>query len=145
MGFVPGFSPDMHVMDLHGNHLCYLWDHADIHEYLDVSDWESLTAPRPLLVETGRADPTFSSRTPPFPADKQLTRRGRAAYGPDAGKLIHYLHYDVHHFHVAAANQTNPGRPRASWPQRSSTLLPRATRPGRPTAAPPYAARRSTT
>jgi hypothetical protein len=33
------------------------------------------------------------------------------AYGPDAAKLIHYLHYDVHHFHVAAANPTIPGRP----------------------------------
>jgi len=101
----------MHVMDLHGNHPCYLWDHADIHEYLDVSDWEALSAPRPLLVETGQADPTFSSRNPAFSADKQLTRRARAAYGPDAAKLIHYLHYDVHHFHVGAANPTNPGRP----------------------------------
>ena len=32
----------MHVMDLNGNHPCYLWDHADIHEYVDVSDWEAL-------------------------------------------------------------------------------------------------------
>ncbi len=111
MGFVSGFSPDMHVMDLHGNHPCYLWDHADIHEYLDVSDWEALTAPRPLLVETGQIDFVFSTRTPPFSADKQLTRRTRAAYGPDAAKLIHYLHYDIHHFHVGAANPTNPGRP----------------------------------
>lgn len=111
MAVVSGFSPDMRVMDLHGNHPCYLWDHADIHEYLDVSDWEALTAPRPLVVETGKVDPTFSSRTPPYPADKQLTRRARGAYGPDAAKLIHYLHYDVHHFHVGAANPTNPGRP----------------------------------
>lgn len=111
MSIVAGFSPDMHVMDLNGNHPCYLWDHADIHEYLDVSDWEALTAPRPLLVETGKIDPTFSQRTPPYSADKQLTRRARAAYGPDASNLIHYLHYDVHHFHVGALNPTNPGRP----------------------------------
>jgi len=110
MAVVAGFSPDMNVMDVYGNHPCYRWDHADVHEYLDVSDWEALTAPRPLLVETGKLDGTFSARTPPFSGDKQLTRRARAAYGPDAAKLIHYLHYDVHHFHVGAANPTNPGR-----------------------------------
>lgn len=106
-----GFSPDMYVMDINGNHPCYLWDHADIHEYLDVSDWEALTAPRPLVVETGEIDPTFSPRNPPYSADKQVTRRARAAYGPDAAKLIHYLHYDVHHFHVGALNPTITGRP----------------------------------
>jgi len=111
MGFACGYSPDMHVMDVNGNHPCYRWDHADIHEYLDASDWEALTAPRPLVVETGAVDGTFSPRNPPFSADKQVTRRARAAYGPDAGKLIHYLHYDVHHFHAGAANPTNPGRP----------------------------------
>jgi dienelactone hydrolase len=111
MSIVAGFSPDMHVMDVYGNHPCYLWDHADIHEFLDVSDWEALTAPRPLVVETGKIDPTFSPSNPPYSADKQVTRRARAAYGPDAPKLIHYLHYDVHHFHVGALNPTNPGQP----------------------------------
>ena len=111
MSIVGGFSPDMHVMDLNGNHPCYLWDHADIHEYVDVSDWEALTSPRPLLVETGEVDFTFSPSKPPYAADKQLTRRARAAYGPNAQNLIHYLHYDVHHFHVGALNPTNPGRP----------------------------------
>ena len=110
MGFVAGFSPDMHVMDVNGNHPCYLWDHADIHEYLDVSDWEALTAPRPLVVETGKNDSTFSPRNPPYSADKQLTRRARAAYGSSAPRLIHYLHDDQHHFHVNDANPTNPGR-----------------------------------
>jgi dienelactone hydrolase len=111
MAIVAGYSPDMHVMDLNGNHPCYRWDHADIHEYLDASDWEALTAPRPLLVETGKVDPTFSPGHPPYAADKQVTRRGRAAYGPDAARLIHYLHYDVHHFHVGAANPSHPDRP----------------------------------
>lgn len=110
MGLVAGFSPDMHVMDYHGNHPCYLWDYADIHEYLDVSDWEALTAPRPLVVETGETDPTFSGYTPPYASDKQLTRRARDAYGPDAANLVHYLHYDVHHFHVGDSNPTNPSR-----------------------------------
>jgi hypothetical protein len=108
MPFVCGFSPDMHVMDLNQNCRCYSWDHADIHEYLDVSDWEALIAPRPLLVETGQVDHTFSPRNPPFSADKQVTRRARAAYGPDAKKVVHYLHYDQHHFHVGAKNPTHP-------------------------------------
>jgi hypothetical protein len=111
MAVPAGFSPDMHVMDLNGNHPCYRWDHADIHEYLDVSDWEALIAPRPLVVETGLRDPVFSPLDPPFSADKQVTRRARAAYGPDAGNLIHYLHYDQHAFHVGGKNPTNHGRP----------------------------------
>jgi hypothetical protein len=102
----------MHVMDLNGNHACYKWEHADIHEYLDVSDGEALIAPRPLLVETGEPDSTFSARQPPYSADKQLTRRARAAYGSDAARLIHYLHYDGHHPHVGGLNPTNGGRPR---------------------------------
>jgi acetyl esterase/lipase len=112
MGLVAGFSPDMHVMDVQGNHPCYLWDHADIHEYLDVSDWHALIAPRPLLVETGKVDHTFSPSNPPYAADKQVTRRGRAAYGSSAPSLVHYLHYDQHAFHVGGGNPTHPDRPR---------------------------------
>ena len=106
-----GYSPDMHVMDFYGNHPCYLWKYADIHEYLDISDYEALTAPRLLVVETGVADATFSPLSTPFSADKQVTRRARAAYGPDAAKLVHYLHYDAHAFHIGDFNPTNPSRP----------------------------------
>lgn len=138
MGIIAGFSPDMYVMDLNGNHRCYLWDHADIHEYLDVSDWEALVAPRPLVVETGKADFTFSPSHPPYAADKQVTRRAREAYGPSAANLIHYLHYDQHQFHIGGLNPTNPGRPQGvlaavvtnpvalgdqSWQTDSSTAL----------------------
>lgn len=107
-----GYSPDMNVMDVNGNHPCYRWQYADIHEYLDVSDYEALTAPRPLVVETGLADFTFSPFPQPYASDKQVTRRARAAYGPDAAKLIHHLHYDGHHFHVGDTNPTNPSRPK---------------------------------
>lgn len=106
------FSPDMHVMDVKGNHGCYRWNHADMHEYLDASDWLALIAPRPLVVQTGKTDPAFSGRTPPFSADRQVTRRARAAYGPDASKLIHYLHHEEHHLHVGDANPTDPAYPR---------------------------------
>jgi dienelactone hydrolase len=112
MVIAAGYSPDMHVMDNHGNHPCYKWLNADIHEYLDVSDYEALTAPRPLVVETGLADYTFSSMNPPWASDKQVLSRARDAYGPDGAKLIHYLHYDVHHWHAGDINPTNPGRPR---------------------------------
>jgi hypothetical protein len=112
LSIVCGFSPDMHFMDINGNHFCYRWENADIHEYLDVSDWEALTAPRHLVVETGQGDFTFSGRHPPFAGDKQLVRRARAAYGADSAKLIHYLHYDGHHPHVGDANPTHPSRQR---------------------------------
>lgn len=111
MAISAGYSPDMHVMDHHGNHECYRWNNADIHEYIDVSDFQSLIAPRPLVVETGLADFTFSSLATPWTSDKQVTRRARFAYGSDADKLIHYLHYDAHSFHVGDQNPTNPSRP----------------------------------
>jgi hypothetical protein len=107
-----GYSPDMNVMDNYGNHPCYRWNRADIHEYVDISDYQALIAPRPLVVETGLMDATFSALSAPFASDKQVTRRARLAYGPDASKLIHYLHYDAHNFHVGDFNPVNTGRPR---------------------------------
>jgi hypothetical protein len=112
MVIAAGYSPDMHVMDILGNHPCYKWFHADIHEYLDASDYEALTAPRPLVVETGLIDRTFSGMNPPWASDKQVLSRARDAYGPDGAKLIHYLHYDMHHWHAGGINPTNAGRQR---------------------------------
>jgi hypothetical protein len=132
-----GFSPDMHVMDNHGNHPCYRWRNADIHEFVDVSDYQALIAPRPLVVETGLVDRTFSPLATPYAGDKQVTRRARLAYGADSPNLIHYLHYDGHRFHVGDMNPTNPSRPRGvratlvtgplhdtdiSWQESSSTF-----------------------
>jgi dienelactone hydrolase len=111
MAMPAGYSPDMHVMDFNGNHPCYLWNRADIHEYVDISDYEALTAPRLLVVQTGLQDFVFSPLATPWAADKQVTRRARAAYGPDAANLVHYLHYDTHAFHVGDFNPTNPSRP----------------------------------
>jgi dienelactone hydrolase len=107
-----GFSPDMHVMDQNGNHPCYKWVHADIHEYISASDYEALTAPRPLVVQTGLEDRIFSNMTPPWASDKQVVSRAYAAYGSDEARLIHYLHYDAHRWHVGDINPTDPGRPR---------------------------------
>jgi hypothetical protein len=90
-----GYSPDLGVMLHHGNCPCWRWRHAELREYVDVSDFYALTAPRPLLIQTGKADHIFSAFRPPFAADKQVVRRARVAYG--AGPLVHYLHDDAHH------------------------------------------------
>jgi hypothetical protein len=57
-----------------------------------------------LLIQTGKRDFTFSSRPAPFAADRQVVRRARAAYGD--GPLVHYLHYDQHHYHAGSVNPT---------------------------------------
>ena len=65
----------------HGNHPCWRWLNADVREYVDTSDFYALTAPRPLIVETGKVDFTFSQFPQPFASDKQVLRRSRIAYG----------------------------------------------------------------
>jgi dienelactone hydrolase len=102
-----GFSPDLGVLSLHGNHACWQWQHASVREYLGVSDLHALIAPRPLVVETGRTDNLFSSLSVPFASDKQVLRRSRVAYDADAAALVHYLHYDVHHYHVGDVDPTS--------------------------------------
>jgi hypothetical protein len=101
-----GYSPDMGVMIYNGNHACWRWLNADIREYVDISDYYALTAPRPLIIETGKRDYTFSRFSSPFAADKQVARRSRTAYGDEAYNFVHYLHYDEHHFHVGDVNPT---------------------------------------
>ncbi len=104
MSLPAGYSPDLGIMLYHGNCPCWRWRHADLREYVDVSDFYALTAPRPLLIQTGKRDDTFSAFRSPFAADKQVVRRARAAYG--AGPLVHYLHYDAHHWHAGDVNPT---------------------------------------
>jgi hypothetical protein len=97
-----GYSPDMGVMLQNGNCPCWRWINADVREYVDVSDFHALTAPRPLLIQTGRRDGTFSRSLAPFAGDRQVVRRALVAYGK--GPLAHYLHYDGHHYHVGGLN-----------------------------------------
>lgn len=99
-----GYSPDMGVMTYYNNHECWRWLNADIREYVDISDASALTAPRPLIIQTGKADRIFSPFPAPFAADKQIARRVRAAYGGEAHRFLHYLHYDQHHYHVGDRN-----------------------------------------
>lgn len=94
-----GFSPDIAVFQ-YRHHPCWDWAHADVGEYVDVSDYHALVAPRALVVETGRADTTYSLFVDPFAADKQVLRRSRAAFAATPERVVHYLHYDGHNFHV---------------------------------------------
>src|SRR5439155_1056208 len=67
-----GYSGDLGVQLHHGNHACWRWLHGDVREYLDTSDLHALIAPRPLVVETGRDDATFSDHLPPYTADLEV-------------------------------------------------------------------------
>jgi dienelactone hydrolase len=114
MSIPAGYSPDLNVFKYLGEHRCWNWAFADIREYIDHSDLFALTAPRPLIVETGARDIGFSifpqaqSLLPsvplgsaPFAGDKQVMRRARAAYG--AGPLFHYLHPLAHEYQTGVA------------------------------------------
>ena len=95
-----GFSPDLNVMASRAPHFCWQWQHADVREYVEVSDYHAMIAPRTLVVETGLGDPTYSDFRAPFAADKQVLRRSRAAYGAAGGRLMHYLHPGGHSYRV---------------------------------------------
>ena len=97
-----GFAPDLNVMASRAPHFCWQWQHADVREYVEVSDYHAMIAPRTLVVETGIADPAYSNFRAPFAADKQVVRRSRAAYGDAAGRLVHYLHTGGHSYRVGA-------------------------------------------
>lgn len=101
---VAGYTPDFNVMAHNNNHPCWQWQHADIREYLDMSDYLALIAPRKLIAITGRNDPVFSRFHAPFAADKQVMRRTRlatsgAAHWP-GWEPVHFLHPGGHQFRV---------------------------------------------
>lgn len=85
-----GFSPDLNVMRLHGNHGCWTWAWAELGDYIDQSDILALIAPRGLIVQTGKQDRVFSDLG--FAGDKQVMRRARIA----GGSPIHLLHSLIH-------------------------------------------------
>ncbi len=119
-----GFSPDLgptHNLGRGAPHQCHLWDRADLREYIEVSDLHALVAPRTLVVQTGRHDETYSTFRPRvgnrtvkayFAGDKQVARRTRAAYASSPGSFVHYLHYDVHRYHVGVVAPKERGAQR---------------------------------
>lgn len=84
------------------NHICWMWNNADIRDYIDTSDFHALMAPRKVLFQTGSHDYTFSHMTPPFATDKQIARRARIAFDAESARYIHYLqiHRDGFHDHT---------------------------------------------
>jgi hypothetical protein len=97
---VAGYSPDLAVIRHRDNHPCWEWNHSTITEYLEISDYLALVAPRLLVVQTGAIDPVFSGFQPPFASDKQVVRRGLPAHSALDGTLLHHLHDSGHAFRV---------------------------------------------
>jgi poly(3-hydroxybutyrate) depolymerase len=97
---VSGFSADMDVLAAVHTHGCWRWAGSEIREYIDQSDLHALIAPHLLLVETGKQDPNFSQRTPPWSGDVQTLRRSHVAWAQSEHNMVqHYLHYDGHAYH----------------------------------------------
>ena len=119
-GISAGFSPDLNVLKYNFSHGCWNWSYADIREYLDASDLYALTAPRPMVIETGRQDPIYSCAAQPFAGDKQVARRARAAYGLDAARFVHYLHSEGHYFRAGDLNARLP----ESWLRVPARIAP---------------------
>jgi dienelactone hydrolase len=100
------WSPDTAVFYFN-SHGCAHWVNANSREYIDISDYHALIAPRPLIVQTGKKDDIyskvnnifFSDHHARFAGDKTVARRSRKAYGDEEDKFIHYLHYDGHRYH----------------------------------------------
>lgn len=126
------YSPDLAVVQHHRNHRCWLWRHADLREYLDVSDLHALIAPRPLVVQTGAQDTVYSVLAAPFAADKQVLRRARVAYADVPERLVHYLQPGRHSFQVGDLNPTTGVRLGLQAPAQSGPSFS-----GGPAAGPP--------
>ncbi|MFN0123744.1 MAG: hypothetical protein ACKV2V_24850 [Blastocatellia bacterium] len=132
MAVVAGFSPDPGVLKYRGSHGCWNWAYADMREYMDTADLFALIAPRPLIIQTGKLDDTYSGYSllgrelarellldmsepalrlyagnfRPFAGDKQIARRVRAAYADAPANFVHNLHYDWHTWQAGDLNPT---------------------------------------
>jgi len=99
-----GPPSDLAVMRHHYNHPCWRWLNADAREYIGVSDLHALTAPRGLLIQSGKLETSYSWRNEHWAGAKQSARRVRAAYAGDSAAFLYYLHYDKHHYHMGDFN-----------------------------------------
>ncbi len=95
-----GAPPDLSLMPLHGNHPCWQWMHGDATEFIEMSDYLALTAPRRVVLESGKWDYIYSSHALPYAVEKENAWRARIAYGDQAANLVHYLHSSGHHYRV---------------------------------------------
>jgi len=95
-----GAPPDFSLMPSHGNHACWQWMHGDATEFVEVSDYLALTAPRLVILESGKGDYTFSNYSLPYVVEKENAWRARLAYGDNAANFVHYLHSGSHQYRV---------------------------------------------
>jgi hypothetical protein len=85
-------------MALNGNHPCWRWLTGNPQDYFSVSDLHALIAPRPLIVETGLVDNTFSRFVPPYVDGKEVARRSLSAYADAPAAFALYLHPGGHEY-----------------------------------------------
>jgi hypothetical protein len=100
--------PDFSMVLLHGNHPCWKWVHGDATEFVEMSDFLSLNAPRRLVVESGKQDWTYSSYALPYALEKENAWRGRIAYGDQGASFVHYIHSSDHQFRVGDSSIETP-------------------------------------
>jgi dienelactone hydrolase len=103
-----GAPPDLSLMSLHGNHPCWQWMHGDATEFIDMSDYLSLIAPRHVILESGKWDYTYSSYSLPYAVEKENAWRARIAFGDEAANLVHYLHSGGHQYRVGDSSDDSP-------------------------------------
>ena len=100
--------PDLSLMPVHGNHTCWQWMHGDANEFIDMSDYLALTAPRQVILESGKWDYTYSSHALPYAVEKENAWRARIAYGSDVSNFVHYLHSGRHQYRVGDSSDDSP-------------------------------------
>jgi dienelactone hydrolase len=103
-----GGPPDLSLMPLHGNHPCWQWMHGDATEFIEMSDYLAMTAPRQVVLESGKWDFIYSSHTVPYAVEKENAWRARIAYGDQAANLVHYLHSGGHQYRVGDSTHDDP-------------------------------------
>lgn len=125
------YLPDFQVMRWNANHECWWWLNADINEYVDLSTYLALIAPRRLIAQSAARDFTFSRRQPPISTDKQVARRARLAWNDRPDHVIHLLHPYEHSLRtgvasggVQALSITEPGAPDDLGWQTDTTTVP---------------------
>jgi dienelactone hydrolase len=113
-----GASPDLSLMKRHGNCPCWQWVHGDTTEFLEMSDYLALIAPRQVVLESGKWDYTYSGYASPFAVEKEHAWRVRTAYGDEAANFVHYLHSGGHQYRVGDVSGDSPAPAYIQVPQR---------------------------
>jgi hypothetical protein len=110
--------PSLALMPFHGNHSCWMWMHGDALEFIDMSDYLALSAPRQVILESGKWDYVYSSYATPYAVDKENAWRVRVAYGDEAENFVHYLHSGGHQYRVGDSSNDSPSPVYIQVPQR---------------------------